>query len=255
MEKIELLKKLIAHLDETCPKGNESYKYIGTGNPNANILIIGKEAAHEPGTTAFNHEIMPNFNYWKSEQVFNQKNVSSIHEKYVYSPLYPYKGQVLKINNCKNFGTSRTWYNYQKIYNLITGNDNNQQINFHEGVFITEVNSTPSKKTYNANTESIEYRKKCFLTSEFIGSFPIVIIGGVRYFEINDTKNEIEDIFNVKFEEQKFAAGNKKQPYWIHWNNDKTKLLINTYQLSMGISDALLKEIVDVIKESNLLGK
>ena len=76
---------------------------------------------------------------------------------------------------------------------------------------------------------------------------------------MSEGKNEIEDIFGVTFSEKKNATKNDnletvgKQPYWIHWSEDKTKLVINTYQLSMGISDDLLKELANEIKNSNLL--
>jgi len=53
MEKIILLKNLISNLDATCLIGHELNKYIGTGNPLANILIIGKESGHEVGTKGY----------------------------------------------------------------------------------------------------------------------------------------------------------------------------------------------------------
>ena len=66
-------------------------------------------------------------------------------------------------------------------------------------------------------------------------------------------KNEIEEIFEVKFSERKNAGNKPSQPYWIHWNEEKTKLLINTYQLSIGVSDVLLREIATEIRNSNLI--
>jgi len=143
--------------------------------------------------------------------------------------------------------------NYQKLYNYIFNQPNNENINFHEKVFITEVNSIPSKKTRNAPNESIPFRKENFLKSKFIQSFPIVIIGGVGYFELTETKNEIEEIFKVEYAEKRIAGNKQSQRYWIHWSSDKSKLLINTYQLSMCISDVLLQEIAHEIKLSGLI--
>lgn len=242
-------KKLLKNLEESCII--EKYKYIGTGNPLSEILIIGKEASISDKQVHYKREILENFNDWKKIKNFNFEEIKE--RSHEYSPLYPYKGQELRKDNGKgNWGTSTTWLNYQKIINYVFNNPDNKKINFHENAFITEVNSTPSEKTANANTDSISYRKEHILASDFIQSFHVVIISGVGYFEISKDKNEIEQLFHVKFTERKNAGGNIKQPYWIHWNNDKTKIVINTYQLSIGIADVLLREIADEIIKTNL---
>ena len=169
-----------------------------------------------------------------------------------YSPIFPYRGQQFKIDNRKNGGTSRTWYNYQKLYNLIYGKIDNHNIDFHEGVFITEVNSSPSLKTKDADTSSIEFRKKALLTSEFFQNFPVVIISGLGYFEISKNRNEIEEIFGVKFTHKLIASNKDSQAYWIHEGVNPPKLLINTRQLSIGVSDALLEGIAKEIRDSGL---
>jgi len=250
MTKKETFKNLLNELqNETEP---ESFKFIGTGSPMADILIVGKEAAIDEASAQTETEIESNFGFWNNTDLDNL-NPDSMPSDLSYSPFYPYKGQVLNIDNGSNRGTSRTWYNYQKLYNLIFELENNEKINFHENVFITEANSAPSEKTKDANRDSISFRKEKVLSSEFFKSFPITILAGVGYFEINESKNEIEDIFDVKFTEKRLIDNKEHQPYWIHWNKDKTRLLINTYQLSMGISDNLLSEIAREIKNSKLL--
>lgn len=252
---------------------NEEFKYIGTGNPLADILIVGKECGFdikEPEQNGndpekyvreledykkrleqFEKEIIKNYEYWCGLKSFDPAHIPE--RKYEdYHALYPYRGQDLKRDNGLNNGTSVTWMNYQKLINLILGDTNNKKINFHEHAFITEVNSTPSEKTQDADTTSICFRKNHVLNSEFFRSFPIVIISGVGYFKVEKEDNEIERIFDVKFTEQKFAS-KKKQPYWIHWNADKTKLVINTYQLSIGVSDELLEAVAGENKHSGLL--
>lgn len=229
---------------------NDDYKYIGTGNPEAKILIIGKE------TSICNDvqkklEISNNFEDWK-RIILNGKSTEKFNGLN-YSPLYPYKGQLLKIDNGNNYGTSRTWFNYQKLYNLIYSKDDNPHIDFHEGVFITEVNSSPSLKTKDAETSSIGFRKKVLLNFEFFQSFPVVIISGVGYFEIKDQKNEIEKVFHVKFKRKERALNKESQAYWIHSGTKTPKLLINTRQLSIGVSEALLEGIANEIKNSELI--
>lgn len=246
-----LFKKFLDDLKKNHNSIDEEYKYIGTGNPYSNILIIGKEAAISKGSEQYDREIVDNFNYWNKLEEFNSENIKERNFE-TYSALYPYKGQILKKDNRKNWGTSITWMNYQKLINNISNNLHNSLIDFHEKSFITEVNSTPSKKTVEADTDSISFRKEHILSSDFFQSFPIVIISGVGYFEALQENNEIEKIFHVNFTEKKYANKEKQtQPFWIHRSRDK--IVINTYQLSIGVSDVLLKEIAKEIQDANLL--
>ncbi len=248
-----LFRKLLNQFENEHKTQKDEYKYIGTGNPiNSEILIIGKETAVTVGSEQYKTETLDNFSFWLKNQNYNSDKIAERSNE--YSPLYPYKGQILKKDNYNcNWGTSVTWMNYQKLINYIYDTPKNNKINFHEQTFITEVNSTPNKKTSDADTTSIDFRKKNLLKSAFFRSFPIVIISGVGYFEVTNGKNEIEDIFQVKFFERKNASGNTKQPYWIHWNKNKTRLVINTYQLSIGVADILLKKVAEEIKNSDLL--
>ena len=249
----EHFKKLLDDLKSQ--EVSSEFKFIGTGNPLAKILIIGKEVAidKDKNQAAFIKEIHNNFNDWDNLSDFNSDSIKD-KDWCNYSPLYPYKGQEFRIINKENNnnGTSRTWYNYQKLLNFITGNKKNKLIDFHKDIFITEVNANPSLKTTDAIKDSIPFRKENILSSDFFQNFPIVIISGIGYFDIIDRNNEIEKIFNVKYKEKKFANF-ASQPFWIHYNDDKSKLVINTHQLSIGISDKLLKAIANEIIDSKLL--
>lgn len=251
MDRISKLEKLISDLGEK-KSDDELLKYIGTGNPNADILILGKECSVEDkNSEQFIFELKGNYKNWQRKRNYNQDAVLDFKTWNDYDPIFPYKGQKYKINNGCNGGTSRTWYTYQKLINYILDKPNNKDIDFHKKVFITEVNSTPSRKTVDADTNSINFRKDLILQSDFFQSFPVVIISGVGYFKITANENEIEEIFSVKYLEKKLAGGKKSQPYWIHSNKDNqpSKLLINTHQLSIGIADDLLFEIANMIKK------
>jgi len=236
--------------------------FIGTGNPEAQILIIGKEAAIADilgeGKEQYKIEFKDCILNWERDidkKLLEIENWNGTN----YSPLYPYKGQCLKIDNFDNkgsefnHGTSRTWYNYQKLINLILNKKDNTKIDFHEDVFITEINASPSKRTKTAKTDTIKSRKKFIQNSAFFQSFPVVIIAGLGYFEISENKNEVEDIFGVRFCEKHCAEGKETQTYWIHYSEDKNKLLINTKQLSMFVSDGLINGIAKEIKDSGLI--
>jgi len=262
MKRKDLFTKLLNDLKNSSL--DDMYKYVGTGDPFADILIIGKEAAisKEKQPEQFKTEIIDNFSAWwkiNEKGKFDQSKIQTQTHITYQTPLYPYKGQLLKINKGNNNGTSKTWFTYQKLYNRIFDNRENQNIDFHEGVFITEVNPNPSPKTKDAEIDigKLKKRKEIFLSSDFINDFPVIIIAGVGYFNTNkntpDDLNEIEKTFNVKFHEKMLAGEKARQPYWIHWNEDKSRLLINTYQLSMLVTDVLFDEISDLIKTSGLI--
>jgi len=247
-----LFKELLNSLKREHATVKDEYRYVGTGFPLSDILIIGKEAAVSIETDQYKYEIADNFNFWNNNDNYDIERIKE--RSNYYRPLYPYKGQVLrKDNGTGNWGTSTTWMNYQKLYNYIFEIKNNNKINFHERTFITEVNSTPSKKTIDADTSSIKFRKEHLLSSNYIQNFPIVIVSGVGYFNVTKEENELEEIFGVKCYEKRFAGNKQSQPYWIHWNDDKTKLVINTYQLSISIADDLLREVAKIIRDSKLL--
>ncbi len=235
--------------------------YAGTGNPESKILLIGKEVAiddHEgKGKVQHEREFINNISNWEKD-IYKNPNEIQNWNGLNYTPLYPYKGQILKIDNKKeginnNRGTNRTWYNYQKLCNLIFKKENNQIIDFHEHFFITELNATPSLKTATADKKTVSSRLEFIKSSTFFQSFPVVIIAGLGYLEISEYKNEVEELFGVKFLEKRSAGGVITQPYWVHYSEDRKKILINTRQLSMTVSDKLLSEISSVIHESGLV--
>lgn len=228
----------------------QNFGYIGTGNIESKILIIGKEVAIGEENNVILDQYEKNNILWEEDIDKTLWDIPSRNFE-VHSPVCPYKGQYLKIDNGENWGTSRTWLNYQKLHNYIYG-DSYDRVNFHKNFFITELNSKPSSKTSNALTGSVSSRKDFIQNSEYFQNFPIVILAGLGYFEISANHNDIEEIFGVKFTEQRFAGKNKSNPFWIHWNNEKTKIVINTAQLSMAITNDLLEQVANEITNSEL---
>lgn len=62
MNRINLLKELVSELKSIDEKN--AFKYIGTGNPNADILIIGKEASISDNPEQEIMEIEKNLKDW-----------------------------------------------------------------------------------------------------------------------------------------------------------------------------------------------
>ena len=233
--------------------------YIGTGNPNAKILIIGKECAIDQSNKEpqYRMEIACNAKEWE----LNMKNATSQNEvenwfdgvNAQYNPIYPYKGQrFAKRSQTKDGqvrgdgGTSATWYNYQKLYNLIS-QEESDTINFHKKCFITEMNEITGNYSHEISEidrlNSINKRVPLF-KMPFFQQFPIVIIASGHY--ARNYNIDIESLFGVKW----IAPTIDVQSNWfnIHYQNDDSsaKLVIHTNQLSMGIADELLKRISEV---------
>lgn len=223
--------------------------YLGTGNPNSKILVVGKEVATDveegldkkletQNLVSFNN----NCNDWKkniNEQI-SQENIPNWNGD-ENNPLYAFKGVKIKKEG-------HTWRKYQKLNNWVFDKKNNNEINFQEDFFITEMSVLPSKTTSKAQKMSnfkdeLKKRKESFLSSDFIQDFPIVILACGNYI----SGEEITKIFKVNFIEEK---GNVRQKFWTHWNDEKTKLVIHTRQLSANVSNELLLGIASEIKKN-----
>ena len=260
MNKRELLKNLLK-------QAKSENLFIGSGNPDSNILIVGKEASiSEDNKEQIEREITVSIEQWERDI---DKQLSEVDYRGMFSPLYPYKGQLKKrdsnIRNPKaeyNWGTSVTWLNYQKVRDSIL-ETNSDIINFHENCFITELNQITSRYSSHQNNDNgersamINKRLKTVFTSDYIQSFPVVIMACgtyVRQFGIN-----IEKLFGVEQnQELKCVPGNNRQWYRVYHNlsGESPKLVIHTRQMSMNVTNALIemigKEISSFCKKNNI---
>ena len=162
-------KSFVELVDEVNDKKNQFYsQYIGVGNPNAKILIIGKESAidltKEEKKRQYEREVVNNYMNWKDKVAFIDVDKGEQWKKdinAVIDPMYPYRGQrfvkyyIRKKDGAEigRGGTSTTWYNYQKIINRMESisleEARKSTICFHEYCFSTELSS-----------ESAEYSKE-----------------------------------------------------------------------------------------------
>jgi len=243
-------------------KGETRSELIGVGNPTSNILFIGKEPAIPKEKECQRKlEIEENCTQWELNyyQKIGFNNIPSMCEEgYEYNPLFPYKGQkrtvyIEKIVDDKIIpirgkgGTSRTWYQYQKLWDLINEGENASHsniIDYHEHCFSTELSSANEKYSYLVNSidcnMSIENRRE-LLCHPFYQRFPIVILAVGHYPKEHGI--DIESIFHTKWEEPTRVVGR----FWYNVHNSLTnnpKLVIHTNQLSM-VSNDLLKEIAN----------
>lgn len=202
--------------------------YLGEGNPDAKILIIGKEqgmAAHK--NKDVNREVSENS---------IKENLAMWHDIVFSNNLEKYIKYLEGRRNDKKWETLR---NYQVIMDKIREKRiNKEKLDFYEDCFITEMNQIQlqsSNKANNLQAEreySIKKRESLFRQS-FFQNFPIVIMACGHY--PRDFGFDIQDIFKVEFIEP--TGGNEKYWYNIHFNKDyktngKNRILIHTRQMS-----------------------
>lgn len=151
----------------------EKKAFIGYGNPDARILIIGKECAYRQGDDGYRNEYVRNFDMWQNHD--KNKTYDSVNtwverdtcDWSIFDPIAPFKGQYFKCRRTKtdeqdritydNFGTSKTWYNYQKLINFYRDMHkgcylpNQTRIDFFKDCFITELSEIcrPNNKRLN----------------------------------------------------------------------------------------------------------
>ena len=260
-------KEMLRNLLEQAKKEN---LFVGTGNPESNILIVGKEASIKPDNKGqINLEITDNIPDWERDIDKHFSEIPDFFETNFFSPLYPYKGQINIRNNNQNKGTSNTWLKYKKLWDKIFIKDGgkSEKINFHEKCFITELNQITSpnssqlRKKYPQEVieKMIQKRKEIILQSAYIQSFPVVVLACGPY--ISEYKIDIPLLFDVKplKPEGGVPYGKKGKKQWynaykaIHGN--LPKLVIHSWHFML-VKDELIemmgKNIADFCTEHNI---
>lgn len=201
------------HFQNAVVFANVHGMYMGTGNPNAQLLMIGKEAAisMETNEEQYKREISNNSQDWLSN-IQNNSQLEDVPSWFdqkppVYNPLYPYKNQKNLVESRNKFGniirgnggTSKTWHNYQQFCDAIY-NDGRKSalINFHEHFFCTELNEMTGKYSKdvkrNERLVSIQHRK-FLLEQPYFQIFPITIVAVGHY--VRDFNIDLESLFDV----------------------------------------------------------
>lgn len=193
--------------------------YIGIGNPEAKVLIVGKECALDEKRDRLLYEetFRKNQEYWKRnvqegvgfEKVVEWTSNDKIFE--LYNPLLPFykqkftvlrhhaKGEKKGEIKSGEGGTSATWYNYQKVFNMylerIGMKANLEYIDFFKYCFVTELsevcrpNNKKLPKKEGLETEmSIANRYELICATPFFQNFDKVILVCGGYADKLDIK-------------------------------------------------------------------
>ena len=245
---------------------NNSSNFLGWGNPNAKILILGKEPAidtsTEYGQSQYEIEVVHNKQDWR-ENIINQtdyEDVFSVCHRQYGNPLFPHCWQKYQVKNRRagilpnGDGTSRTWYQSQKLIDMITCREftRNGYLDFHKYCFSTDLSAKAALNNSLTNKEetikSIQERQSLF-TSDFFKGFPVVIAAIGNYRNYFDWNNYVSKTFAVDSSPSGIIHINRAN-FTIHECHDNThRLIITCYQLSARISNEYLNAIADTVKQ------
>ena len=204
-------------------KGDEPYNYLGQGNPDSSILIIGREHGFTKESDAYRLEVLGNHDQWL--KITKGEGFSELG----YDPMTCF---TQRRQEFRHGDTSPTWYVYQKIVNAVYPHE-------MQAGFITEF-STASRPNNNNNNEddiiatqeSINKRTP-LLSAEFYKSFPLVILACGRYFD--DYGINIERMFDVKWKgETDFVKLEDGKRVWlnVHYSSNHKRIVVHTCQAS-----------------------
>lgn len=223
--------------------------YIGYGNPNSEILFLGKEKAFNINNNPdlFLHESINNNKQW--EYIIENANVNDLK----FSPLYPQQYFENKFPDYK-IKKNHTWGMYCELVYAITAKSDittSSKIlenNFFHHCFTTEVNHIPSK--YSSHIKSSALRHE-LLQHAFYKSFKYVIIGAIGSI----SPPQIKNIFDIDTEGKEIEISKKdsKRKRVIEVFKTDSQKIILCNQLSGAAcwtSDEKLKLIAE-IKNNN----
>ncbi len=219
----------------TCMK---NLQICGQGNPNADILIIGQEQASDVDL---------------SKQDMYGEHLRSLVRNYdlcLRKELRCCPRDKKDPHNGKKIAD--TWLNYQKLINLIY--PQNQAfldiVDFEKHAFTTELGSKARKNSLKDNQTAKEIADRLVVLerSEFIQSFPIVILACSNYIENNKNIREIDRTFHVEFCKE-YGDKKSRNRFWTHTDKcNPERLVIHTRQFSNGISNKMIECMAEVIK-------
>ena len=210
-------------------------QYIGYGNPNADICFVGKEAT---GMLPLQCGL-GSTNYWlTSLPIFFDRNKTD-------NPSDPI------------WKEGHTWNKYQKLHDAIFPElaAKPGTMNFEQRVFVTEMSAAPATTTAEGKSaagfeEQLAMRKRSFFAHPYFKEFKVVVLACSDYIVNFGDRREIDSLFDVTFDLNGGAHEvGPQNSFWVHHNAAGDRLVIHTRQLSGAVSDKLLEEMGQVIRQ------
>lgn len=214
----------------------EHEEICGQGNPNADILIIGKEPHGDicKDREEYKKHLERNYEHCRVN-CFIRKTCKNFDD-------YKQKYQDYNVDQKSFNELSSTWKNYQtllyKIYEGIEYHEEDKNIiDFERFAYTTELSSMPRPKAdYDAAKGMINKRLLFFKESEFIQSFPVIVLACREYIHNNDDDRQIDNTFHVNYDGDETGKHDIGSGFWFytHHSDDgsKKQLVIHTRQFS-----------------------
>ena len=218
--------------------------YIGFGNPNSDILFLGKEKGFdiEKHPELFIKESINNIIQWEYIQTNNSKLLTNLG----FNPIFPREYHTQKIR------PRHTWGIYAQIIaglnNKITKNvfEETKKIkdSFFNDCFISEINHIPSK--YSRGHKLISERKE-LLKRDFYQNFSKIVIGAKGYLNIE----QLKDLFNIStdFNEIKFGENNQREIIGLVYQTEKqTVIYCDHLSGAAGWTNNALDKLINILR-------
>lgn len=216
----------------------ERGEICGQGNPNGNILIIGKEP-------------------------YSSKEIKKEDDEFLRRLLgnYDLCQNKAERDAPRTRNRNPTWANYQRLINP-SPNLNPNVRDFEKKAFTTELNTMfRPKAAFDAETiENLKKRLLFFKDSSFIQSFPVVILACGNFISNDEERGFlINNTFDVRYDIENDSTGKPKGEhkdkyksghwFYTHHSENGEKLVIHTRQLSNLRDYQLIDDMATVVKE------
>lgn len=204
--------------------------YVGFGNPESEILILGQEKAFDSISSpelCFLESINNNF-YWN-------KIINESYNPKLFDPRFPrayHDSQKMKL--------SHTWSLYSKVLSPFYSKDSLESFketrvlekSFFNDCFISEINAIPSKTN---KKNKITKQRKQFLSNSFFRTFKYVVLAAQTSLS-SKPHEDVREIFEAELICENYVIGNygknnsKEKKINIYKSNSQT--IITCHQLS-----------------------
>ncbi len=183
---------------------------VGVGNPNSDILVIGKEHAFpSDNSTLLMKESINNFRQWKliADNDWFGRNPKELLGLLGYNPLLP---------TCYHSGKTKPAHTWSKtclivsqVYpekKLIVDEATDVRRSFFNRCFMTELNHRPAKTHEGSGLDTV--RRGDFLMSPFFRSFPVVVFSAKSY--LDGSHAILEKLYDVRPESRQTVELDRK---------------------------------------------
>jgi len=199
--------------------------FVGYGNPNAELLIIGKELGFDKTkNTQFYNESIQNILLW--ENILKER--SPVEVQHFNSPRMPYHGNIPK-------SSGHTWRLYKDLIKTLYHTDT-----LFDNCFITEYNHKPAPRS--EGKQKLIKERKDLLKHDFYKKFKSVINTARSYDE-----GYTEEIFDVNWKFNIELDGRKSLKALFFAKDDRRVILTSQLSGLAGWSKNALHQLAELL--------